>query len=200
MEANEPSSHSEKILPMHHDMIVLGSGPAGCSAAITAAGQGLDVLLVETTGLHADVAQARSTILLHLLRETILDIHSAHRILAQSLSRGELRRLFAEVIARQHQEVMARHFGALSRELAGASIEIAGGPFAFVGPRTIRLGQGDVREAPLIVIAVDNRPRRPAQFPYDERVVSDVDSILEFGDVPRSVVVVGADWVGCEYA
>lgn len=50
-----------------------------------------------------------------------------------------------------------------------------------------------------MVICAAGRPRRPAELPFDDRIVCDSDS-LGLGTWPRSVLVLGAEGDGCELA
>jgi NAD(P) transhydrogenase len=50
------------------------------------------------------------------------------------------------------------------------------------------------------ILAVGSRPARPATIPFDDEKVFDTDSILHLDRIPRSLAVIGAGVVGCEYA
>jgi NAD(P) transhydrogenase len=54
--------------------------------------------------------------------------------------------------------------------------------------------------AEVIVIATGSRPARHPDIPFDDRHVYDSDSILRLDTMPRTLTIVGAGVIGCEYA
>ncbi|HKR66732.1 MAG TPA: FAD-dependent oxidoreductase, partial [Thermoanaerobaculia bacterium] len=50
-----------------------------------------------------------------------------------------------------------------------------------------------------ILIATGSLPVRPAHVPFDDEHVLDSDTILRIEQIPRSLAVVGAGVIGCEY-
>jgi len=51
-----------------------------------------------------------------------------------------------------------------------------------------------------MILAVGSRPARPETIPFDDECVFDTDSILHLDRIPRTLAVIGAGVVGCEYA
>jgi NAD(P) transhydrogenase len=51
-----------------------------------------------------------------------------------------------------------------------------------------------------ILIATGSSPRHPEIFPFDSDGVYDSDTILELKRLPRTMAVIGAGTIGCEYA
>ena len=51
-----------------------------------------------------------------------------------------------------------------------------------------------------VVIATGTFPRRPADIPFDDRVIVDSDGILGLHTIPRSLTVIGGGVIGIEYA
>src|SRR5919108_190792 len=50
------------------------------------------------------------------------------------------------------------------------------------------------------LVVVGSRPARPETIPFDDVHVFDTDSILHLDRIPRTLAVIGAGVVGCEYA
>src|SRR5258708_3670989 len=50
------------------------------------------------------------------------------------------------------------------------------------------------------MIAVGTRPRRPTELNFDDEILFDSDSILGLDTQPRTMLVLGAGVIGCEYA
>ena len=185
---------------MFHDAIVIGSDEDGISAAIAAANAGLDVLLVDALEVDGTPRRAPGALLLGLLHETVLEIHAAHRVLGRERSASELRALFGRVLSRRRDEGVKFHFAFLRERLARAGVRVTSGLPRLLSPNEVEIAPGDVRRSPIIVMAVGARARRPARFAFDHRLVCDPDSALLADAVPRSLLVIGADIVGCEFA
>src|SRR5690606_19564583 len=68
----------------------------------------------------------------------------------------------------------------------------------------VRLSQADggvvELSARVILIAVGSRPLRPANIPFDDPAVFDVDEIYSLTALPESLCIVGGGPVGVEFA
>jgi len=185
---------------MLHDAIVIGSDEDGISAAITAADAGRDVLLVDVLEADRSPRRMSGTMLLGLLHETILEIHAAHSVLKQERSASELRALFGRVLSQRREEALQFHISFLRERLARSGIGVASGLPKLISSNAVEIAPGDVRRAPVIVLSPGIRARMPARFAFDRRVVCHPDRVLLADSVPRSLLVIGADVAGCEFA
>ena len=83
-------------------------------------------------------------------------------------------------------------------------IDLVHGSASFVDAHTVRvaLPHGGERwlTAPIFLVATGSRPYRPKNVPFDGARVHDSDTILTLPFVPKSLAVVGAGVIGCEYA
>jgi NAD(P) transhydrogenase len=89
----------------------------------------------------------------------------------------------------------------INRNLARHKIERYTGSATFEDPHTLRvLGTKEERiRGEFILIATGSYPFRPAHIPFDDDRVHDSDSILSLKRLPRSLCVIGAGVIGCEY-
>lgn len=186
------------------DVVVVGSGPAGQSAAITAARAGRSVLVVERERAIGGECLHRGTIPSKTLRETVL----AHR----ALSRRSGRRVFdsadevtmASLVARLDEVVSAQEASVRSQLAEHPSVTIWHGHARFASPHELLVispgGASRRVQARHVVLACGSRPRRPDGVDVDHEVVLDSDSILSMTYLPRSLVVLGAGVVASEYA
>ncbi len=188
----------------HYDVVVVGGGPAGQSAALEAAQAGRRVVLVEEARTMGGECVTRGTIPSKTLRETadalaafgrrsggVYDVKAPEELRVASL----LTRLKAVVGALQRSS---------AEQLEQAGVEVWHGRAQFVSAQellvrsiggTARTLRGDV-----IVLATGSRPRRPPEVPVDHEHVLDSDSILSLPYLPRSLVVLGSGVIACEYA
>ncbi|HVY61271.1 MAG TPA: Si-specific NAD(P)(+) transhydrogenase, partial [Planctomycetota bacterium] len=104
-----------------------------------------------------------------------------------------------------HKEwVCSTEIARIERNLVRHHIDLIPGTAEFLDPRSVLVKQpdgGEVRlTAPVTLIATGTRPHRPADIPFDLEAIWDSDEILQLEKVPKSMIVVGAGVIGCEYA
>ena len=185
------------------DLVVLGGGPAGASAAAAAGLFGKRVAMVEVTGKLGGAGVNTGTIPSKTLRETAL-----------VLSGWRSRQLYGVDLSLQRevtiQDLMghAAHVSAAESARTLERLDLRGvaqfrGEASFIDPHTVRVA-GDGQEILLrgekILIATGSSPFRPPLFPFDDDRVHDSDEILEIKALPRRLAVIGAGVIGSEYA
>jgi len=176
-----------------YDMIVVGSGPGACTAAVEAAGLGCNVLLAEPERPYHSPIPPR-------LRQALMARLAGGCRGAEPSLDGIARPPYWEELTLRAEREARRYLEAVRGRLERSKVQTERGAARFGAPDAVRLGPGAMRRAPLVVIASGARPRRPSFFPFDDRVVCDVASAFR-ADVPlRSAAVVGANSEGCEIA
>ena len=187
-----------------YDLIVVGSGPAGRRAAIQAAKLDKKVLVIEQGRRVGGVSVHTGTIPSKTLRETALNLSGwrergfygrAYRV-KQEISAEDLRRRL--LITLDHEVEVLEHQFARNR------VQHIRGKASFAAPDTLEVLKADNETVHVkgksILLAVGTRPFRPDSIPFDGKTVLDSDELLEIGDLPRSMVVIGAGVIGIEYA
>jgi NAD(P) transhydrogenase len=183
------------------DLIVIGSGPAGEMAAVEASFLGKSVALIEKEKVLGGAAVNTGTIPSKTLRETALFLAGSRQralfglnvsIKAEAPTACEF--LFHErkVVEREREKFRAR--------LEKHQVKIYAGVAAFQDAHTISIDGGNTVTAETMLVATGSRPFRPPIFPADDKRIFDSNTILEIGVLPRSLIVVGAGVIGCEYA
>ncbi len=183
---------------MAWDALVIGDGPAGRAAALEARRHGLDVVQVCDPSLDP-IGHDRPEGAFHALR-------------ALACARGEVRlRAARPAPPRSDRDALgaalraalaagAARQEAAQRALASHGVTRVGGPARFTGPRRLEVAGTGSLEAPLVVLAAATRPRRPPLLPFDDRAVVDFDASFGGDELPRHLVIMGADFEGCEVA
>ena len=216
--------------PTSYDLVVIGSGPAGESAAAAAALFGKRVAMIEKSPLVGGASANTGTLPSKTLRETALAISGlkARDLYGVDLS---LRReaTVAEFMFHERR-VSANERKRVERTLSRNGVVLYHGLASFLDPHTIRIvtevhgrdggaghggeavghhhdhGHGHTRtceirlRAETILIATGSSPVRPEGFPFDHPRVLDSDTILQLDRLPRSLAVIGAGVIGSEYA
>jgi NAD(P) transhydrogenase len=185
------------------DLIVLGSGPAGERAAAQAAFFGKKVAVVERAPEPGGAGVHTGTLPSKTLRETALYL-SGHRArnlygIAIELERdATLTRLMARKDA-----LAAAESRRIRHNLDHHGVRYVHGDARFLDPHAVEVRRGDDRmvlRADYVLIATGSRPRRPADIDFSDDRIHDSDEILEIDELPRSLSVLGAGVIGCEYA
>jgi len=186
------------------DVVVIGGGPGGHSAAMTAARAGRSVLIIEREISVGGSCVQRGTIPSKTLRETALSLvafkqRSGH--VFEVAMREDLQ--VASLMTRLEQVVTA-HQRTMGAQLARAEVVRWHGRARFLDARTIEVRGIDAKArritAGLVVIACGSRPRTPPDVPVDHANVLDSDSFLSMTYLPRSLTVLGAGVIASEYA
>lgn len=185
-----------------HDLVVIGSGPAGEGATMKASKDGASVVMVERYRDVGGGCTHWATIPSKALRHQVTQVLEARKspILGPYLSQvpvtfPQMLRAADTVIARQ--VAMRRDFYTRNH------VKVVFGHARFVGPHEIEVattaGERRIRGKKFLV-AVGSRPYRPIDVDFSHPAVRDSDTILKLDSTPDSITIYGAGVVGCEYA
>jgi NAD(P) transhydrogenase len=188
-----------------YDLIVIGSGPAGDSAAQLAASEGFRVALVERLRSVGGVVVANGGVPTKTLRETAMYLSGVMGSQIYGLGMELQARVVAEKLASRTREV-SQTIGRLVREnIANRGIDLIHGSGRLGPNRTVVVEPsqtGDpvrVLTAGTVLIASGSRPCRPPAIPFDDPEVWDNETLLTPVRIPPSLVIIGGGAIGCEY-
>lgn len=189
----------------HFDLCVIGAGPAGYAAAMRGIDLGLRTLLIERervggTGIYNGALTSKTM-------WEIAQRASSANALMRTRGREPFRLDWSEVTkavseaAFERKYLYACHLQLLTG--SGIGFRHERGDAHFLDPETIRIQRAgqhlDVRAA-RIVIATGSRPRTLPDIAVDERRILTSDGIFQLDDYPKSIVIIGAGVIGCEFA
>ena len=177
-----------------YDVVVIGAGPAGQSAAELAAFLGHSALIVERASAGGVVTTTGGAPT-KTLREVALEIErSGRRDLEQLLPALRSRTIN---VCRTLQTDIAAQIGARGIDYVQGVAELL--PNRRIA---IDLPDGSRREiaARTIVLATGSKPMRPAGVPFDDPDIYDSNEIFAMQRMPNDIVIVGGGPVGVEFA
>ncbi len=190
--APSPSATASGI---DYDVLVLGAGPGGYSAAFRAADLGLKTVLVERYatlgGVCLNVGCIPSKALLH----TAAVMDAARELAAHGVSFGE-----PKVDLARLREFKSKVVGKLTIGLAGMAkarkVTVVQGVGQFIDPHTLDVGGKKIRFAQAIIAAGSQASKLPF-LPDDPRIV-DSTGALELRSQPKKMLVIGGGIIGLE--
>ncbi len=201
--APKPALASGKAADIECEMVVLGSGPGGYTAAFRAADVGLDTVLVERYaslgGVCLNVGCIPSKALLH-----------AAAVIDEVAHAGDFGVEFGKPTItldklRQYKEKVVNQ---LTKGLAGMAkqrkVRNVQGVGTFVSANELLITAADGSTQLLrfqkCIIAAGSQAVKLPNFPWDDKRVMDSTDALELAEVPGSLLVVGGGIIGLEMA
>ena len=183
-------------------LVVIGSGPGGYTAAFRAADLGMDVILVERYqqlgGVCLNVGCIPSKALLHAANVIEEVKHVADIGLDFGAAKIDLDKL------RAHKE---KTVSTLSKGIAGMAKQrkvrtvIGLAEFASANRLLVTSEKGvESIEFAQCIIAAGSQPVKLAAFPWDDARVMDSTDALMLHDIPKKLLVVGGGIIGLEMA
>jgi NAD(P) transhydrogenase len=184
------------------DLVVIGSGPAGQRAAIQGAKMGRRVALVERREVVGGTCINTGTIPSKTMREAVLHLSG---FLYQGIYGVNYRVkddiTFADLSFRV-QQVIKNELDVTQAQLFRNGITVLDGSAAFVDPHTVRLQSTRGERtcgSDAFVIATGTRPSETPTVPINGRTIILSDQVMQMGELPKTLIVVGGGVIGVEY-
>ncbi len=190
-----------------YDLIVIGSGPAGQRAAIQASKLDKRVALVERKSVVGGVSVNTGTIPSKTFREAVLDLSGFRERSFYGASYTVKQNITIEDLMLRTDQVIRHEIDVTRHQLARNRIELLCATASFADPHTLKLETVQDHErgqrlvtAGRIVIATGTEATMDPHIPFDHRRILTSDDMLKLDCLPRTLTVVGAGVIGCEYA
>ena len=187
---------------MTYDLVVIGSGPGGYSAAVRAGQYGLKTAIIEKdpklggTCLHVGCIPTKA--LLHTADLWSFANHSADEGI--TIEKSALN--FPRVIERKNG-IVQKHAKGVEFLMKKNKVEWIKGYGVIKGPGKVEVKNGDAGqtlETKNILIATGSEARMlPGLKPDPEFILTNIE-ILNLTAVPKSLMIIGAGAVGVEFA
>ncbi len=184
-----------------HDLIIIGGGPGGYTAAIRAAQLGMNVACVdENARLGGTCLRVGCIPSKALLESSELYAHTRSRLGAHGVGVGEVT-LDVGAMQRRKERIVGTLVKGIDALIAKNNITRYTGRARIVEPGRVAVSNSDgesLVEASRIMIATGSKPAiLPGIDLADERVGTSTEA-LAYERVPDSLVVIGAGYIGLE--
>ena len=176
------------------DLVVIGGGSGGLAAAKRAASYGARVALVERDALGGTCVNRGC------VPKKLMWIAARHQIQSAHLHEMEESQYTPVDYGMLHKRI-TDHIGSLNgtfeKQLSDAGIHLFRGTADVHGPDDIRVGD-DRLSAGKLLLATGARPKR---IPIEGADLANVsDDVFHWSTLPRSLVIIGGGYIGCEFA
>ncbi|MDO4642288.1 MAG: dihydrolipoyl dehydrogenase [Cardiobacteriaceae bacterium] len=185
------------------DMLVIGAGPAGYSAAFRAADLGMKVTLIERHntlgGVCLNVGCIPSKALLHVCEV----IEEAHDISNTGIT-FEAPKVNIDMLRAHKESVINKLTGGLAGMAKGRKVNVVHGTAKFANANEVIVTDkdGSTQNIPFkqCIIAAGSRSIKLPFMPNDDSRVMDSTGALALQDVPKRLLIIGGGIIGLEMA
>lgn len=188
-----------------YDLCVIGAGPAGYAAAMRAMDYGKKVALVEKNkvggaGIYNGALSSKTLWELSESYQVTRSNKFGFHVLDSQLS-------YSAVINEMNQAVNDKYIQ-LRQQIEyfckKGNLTFIKGHAQLKSKNEIQISTNEYEEehifAENIVLALGSSPRKLASIEVDEEVICTSDGVCNFKDFPKSIVILGAGVIGCEFA
>ena len=197
------SEGSDITSEQYAQVVVLGSGPGGYTAAFRAADLGLDVILIEKYpnigGVCLNVGCIPSKALLHTA--TVINEAAEADHLGISFAKPEID---IDIVRANKAGIVKKLTGGLKALAKQRKVKIVHGYGKFTSTNSIEVESDDGAKTRInfdnCIIAAGSRVTKPPFIPWDDPRIMDSTDALELEEVPKRLLIVGGGIIGLEMA
>ena len=195
-----PASPAFEKGDLHAEIVVLGAGPGGYTAAFRAADLGKQVILIERDsklgGVCLNVGCIPSKALLHVAKViTEADEISPHGVTFSKPT------IDINKIRSWKESVVAKLTGGLVALSKQRKVNVVYGVAKFSSPNSITVETSDGSKTITFdnaIIAAGSSVARIPGFPYDDPRLIDSTGALQIQDIPERMLIIGGGIIGLE--
>jgi len=187
---------------IHADVLVLGAGPGGYTAAFRAADLGKRVVLVERHaslgGVCLNVGCIPSKALLHVAN----GITEAEEMASHGVRFGQPA-VDLDQIRAWKESVVSRLTGGLAALAKQRGVQVVQGDGHFAAPHHLKVDTADGERTVTFdhaIIAAGSHAVKIPGFPHDDPRVMDSTGALALAEIPKRLLVIGGGIIGLEMA
>ncbi len=199
--ASRPTSHASAA-DIQTEVVVLGAGPGGYTAAFRAADLGKKVVLIERYptlgGVCLNVGCIPSKALLHIAKVITEADEASHAGITFGKPKIEIDKLRA-----WKSGVVGKLTKGLSALAKQRKVQVITGRGEFASPNSMRVETADGVKTIAFehcIIAAGSSVARIPGFPYDDPRIVDSTGALELREIPKRLLVIGGGIIGLEMA
>ncbi|PEJ43976.1 dihydrolipoyl dehydrogenase [Bacillus wiedmannii] len=184
-------------------LVVIGGGPAGYVAAITAAQNGKDVTLIDEADLGGTCLNVGC-----MPTKSLLESAEVHDIVRKAnnygvtLNKGSISIDWKQIQARKSQ-IVTQLVQGIQYLMKKNKIKVIQGKAKFETDHRVRVTHGDkvdVVDGDQFIIATGSEPTELPFAPFDGKWILNSSHAMSLENIPKSLLIVGGGVIGCEFA
>ena len=187
---------------IHAEVVVLGAGPGGYTAAFRAADLGKQVVLIEKHaslgGVCLNVGCIPSKALLHVSKV----ISEAEEVSHHGVTFAKPK-IDIDAIRTWKESVIGKLTGGLAGLAKQRKVQVVRGVAKFTSPNSLEVETTEGKKVVTFdncIVAAGSSVARIPGFPYDDERIIDSTGALALKDVPKRMLVIGGGIIGLEMA
>lgn len=190
-----------------YDLVVIGGGPAGYAAAMRAIDYGKRVCLIEKfriggAGLYNGALTSKT---LWEYAQKVRTINESAHLFGKTpyIPKWVDVKAILNEATFERKFQYACHIKLLQNETENVHFQYERGYACFLNEHEVEIeseGNKKTVYGEYILIATGSSPRKLPTIDVDEKVIFTSDGIEDIEELPKSMVIVGAGVIGCEYA
>ncbi|MDA2629130.1 MULTISPECIES: dihydrolipoyl dehydrogenase [Bacillus] len=184
-------------------LVVIGGGPAGYVAAITAAQNGKEVILIDEANLGGTCLNVGC-----MPTKSLLESAEVHDIVRKAnhygitLNNGSISIDWKQLQARKSQ-IVTQLVQGIQYLMKKNKIKVIQGKAKFETDHRVRVTNGnkeDVVDGDQFIIAAGSEPAELPFAPFDGKWILNSSHAMSLENIPKSLLIVGGGVIGCEFA
>lgn len=186
---------------MQYDLVIIGAGPGGYDCAVQAAALGLRTALVERDALGGTCLN-RGCVPTKLMLGATASIEELQAQAKVKIAQGQINVDWSALHSRK-EKLLAGSRKAMAAKLKTAGVDLYEGHARILGPGRVEVSAETasvVLQGTDLVLATGCRPSSFPGLTPDGDAVLDSDAFLALPEMPKSLIVVGAGFIGLEMA
>ncbi|OGW22063.1 MAG: dihydrolipoyl dehydrogenase [Nitrospirae bacterium GWB2_47_37] len=184
-------------------LTIIGAGPGGYVAALKAAQLGAQVTVIEDTEVGGTCLN-RGCIPTKALVASAEALHKARSLDEYGIDiSGDITPNLAKIIERKNKVISVQVKGIRSL-FKSWGVNLIEGRGMMLTPEKVEVQKKDntveIIETDKIIIATGSRPAQIPIFPFDGEHIMSSDDAMNVKSIPKSLIIIGAGVIGCEFA
>ena len=189
------------------DVIVIGAGPAGYAAAMRAVDFKKNVALIEKdklggAGIHNGALWSKTLWEISTTASMLRTQGSGLNVHDLNFQMDQINDEVNTALDRRVNQLQ-HHMDQINIASESDLFEYIEGSAKVVSKNGVAVeSEGTIQEleADYIILATGSRPRKLSHLPIDEEIVMTSDGLPKMNKFPKSIVILGAGVIGCEFA
>ena len=201
-QVSAPSAKAFTKGDIHAEVLVLGAGPGGYTAAFRAADLGKQVVLIEKHtklgGVCLNVGCIPSKALLHVAKVISEAEDVAHHGVTFAKPKIDI-----DAIRSWKESIISKLTGGLTALARQRKVQVVQGSAKFISPNHVAVETKDGKKTisfDTAIIAAGSSVARIPGFPYEDPRLIDSTGALQLQDVPKRLLIIGGGIIGLEMA